>query len=87
MLSGIINYLKKNREASASEIAVILKLDRKMTEEALAELVNKGRIGRNVIKHVSCGRCFGGCCSSECEDKEVFRYVESKGKNKDQLAS
>jgi hypothetical protein len=87
MLSEILNYIKKNREASASEIAVILKLDRKITEEALTELVNKGRIERNVIKHVSCGGCGGACTSSSCDDKEVFRYKDSNGKNKDQLAS
>lgn len=87
MLSDILNYLKKNREASASEIAVILRLDRKMTEEALAELVHKGRIERNIIKHVSCGGCGGGCCSSSCDDQEVFRYVEADRKNKDQIAS
>jgi len=84
MLSEILNYLKKNREASASEVAVILKFDRKMTEEALAELVNKGRIERSVIKHVSCGGCGGACTSSSCEDKEVFCYKDSNGKNKDQ---
>lgn len=85
MLSDILNYLKKNREASASEIAVILKLDRKMAEEALGELVSKGRIERSIIKHVSCGNCGGACSSSACDDKEVFRYVDSKVKN--QVAS
>jgi len=86
MLSDILNYLKKNKEASASEIAVILKFDRRMTEEALNELISKGRIERNIIRHASCGSCTGRCSLSSCVDNEVFHYIEAKAK-KNQLAS
>lgn len=77
MLSEILNYMKKNREASVSEISLYLKMDKQMVETGLDELIRKGRIGRHIIQHVSCGCCGGGCISSACGDTEVYRYIES----------
>lgn len=77
MLTEILNYLKKSREASVSEISIYLKMDREMVETGLEELVRKGRIERDLIKHASCGGCGGWCSSSACSDTEAYRYVES----------
>ena len=87
MLSDILDYLKKNREASGSEIAVLLKMDRQLVEDALDELIKKRRVERNMIKHVSCGGCGGACSSSSCIDKEIFRYIDTYRNSKHELAS
>ncbi|HOP29996.1 MAG TPA: FeoC-like transcriptional regulator [Spirochaetota bacterium] len=80
MLSEILNYMKKNREASVSEISLYLKMDKQMVETGLEELIRKGRVERYTIQHVSCGCCSGGCMSSACGNTEVFRYIESSQK-------
>lgn len=77
MLSEILGYMKKNREASISEISLYLKMDKQLVETGLEELIRKGRVDRHTIQHVSCGRCSGGCTSSACSDTEVFRYIQS----------
>lgn len=76
MLSEILNYLKKNREASMSEISLYLKMDKQMVKTGLEELIRKGRVDRHTLQHVSCGCCSGGCSSSACGNTEVFRYIE-----------
>ncbi|HOP62027.1 MAG TPA: FeoC-like transcriptional regulator [Spirochaetota bacterium] len=74
MLAEILNYMKKNREASASEIALCLKMDRQMVETGLNELIRKGRINRHTVKHISCANCGCGCSSGSCPDITVYRY-------------
>lgn len=77
MLTEILSYMKKNREASVSEISLYLTMDKQLVETGLEELIRKGRIGRHVIQHMSCRGCGGGCSSSPCSVTEVYRYVES----------
>jgi len=87
MLSEILGYMKKNREASISEISLYLKMDKQLVETGLDELIRKGRVEKNIVKHVSCGSCGCGCSSSSCEDTVVFRYKDSSDIAKKELDS
>ena len=87
MLSEILNYMKKNREASISEISLYLKMDKQLVETGLEELIRKGRVEKGLVKNASCGSCGCGCSSASCGDTVVFRYRETSGSIKKELAS
>ena len=87
MLSDILDYMRKNREASVSEIALYLKMDRSLVESVLNELADKGRINRRTIQHVSCGCCSGNCASAACGETVVYSYIDRSVMDKKELAS
>ena len=87
MLSEILNYMKKNREASISEISLYLKMDKQLVETGLEELIRKGRVERGLVQHASCSSCGCGCSSSACGDTVVYRYKDTSGSVKKELAS
>lgn len=76
MLSEILKYLKKHGEATLDQIAMSLKADRSFVKMALDELIARGRVRQQVVKHTTCGGCGGACCVAGCVEMEVFCYVD-----------
>ncbi|HOQ11062.1 MAG: Ferrous iron transport protein C [Spirochaetes bacterium ADurb.Bin218] len=78
MLSQIIKYLKTNKEASASQIAVELKIDRQTVEAILEELIRKGRVIKYIYENSTC-LCNCNCCGCtgmSCKAKEAYRLIQ-----------
>ncbi|HPP94664.1 MAG TPA: FeoC-like transcriptional regulator [Spirochaetota bacterium] len=76
MLSQILRYLKTHGEASASEIAIALKMDHQRTLTLLDELITKKRIEKYRTDKLPCPCGCRGCTTDSCRSIDIYKIIE-----------
>lgn len=78
MISEVLSYLKKNKEASATEISLYLKIDKTLAEALIQELIRKGRVEKQIYEKVKCHCNQRNCSGNLCYDVEIYKIIETK---------